>query len=573
MTVQSAIHYDRKLMSKNKFSTIKSFFLKHRFEVLLLVVLLLIAGFLRLYRIGESLQFLGDQGRDALLVARIFKQADPVFIGPVTSIGNMYLGPLYYYFMLPWLWLSYPSPVGPAVAVAILGTLTVLVVYLFGREIFGKRAAGIAAFLVTINAVAIAHSRFSWNPNPEPLVATLMMWAIYRAVTKSSLYWIGVSICFAILTQLHYMALLTLVPAGLVWLYQLVKLYWSKRSGRAVTKEGFEIADSRLLRDRQVRNDDKKAIDSSEMLKQVRHDGGRDKRTFWVATILSIGIFLLSLMPLVLFDLKHGGVNLRAFQDLMGGQNAISQPTGEGLEKIGSILQATHGRSLYIFLDTQIGADWNRNTLFLLGLMAVTIFALYRDRRRLPKGLWLIALWIGVTILGTSAYSHSIYDHYILFALPAVWLFFGWLLASLSRLHLLVAVTVGLLLLAIASYNLQKLSFNAAGPTLSNLRSVAQTTTDRLQPGERYNIVLLSESRDLYGQHYRFFFDTIKGKEPINPEHDSTTEVDTLIIINEEHATEDVLSLPIYEIQAFGQAKSLDSFEAAGNVTVTILRK
>jgi len=498
-----------------------------------MVGLLLIAGFLRLYRIEESLQFLGDQGRDALLVARIFKQGDPVFIGPVTSIGNMYLGPLYYYFMLPWLWLSYPSPVGPAVAVAILGTLTVLVVYLFGREIFGKRAAGIAAFFVAINAVAIAHSRFSWNPNPEPLVATLMMWAIYRAVTKSGWYWIGVSICFAILTQLHYMALLTLVTAGLVWLYQLIILYRSKSI----------------------------------------HKQSSNKKTFWLATVLSILIFLLSLTPLVLFDLKHGGVNLRAFQDLMGGQNAISQPTGEGLEKIGSILQATHGRSLYILLDTQIGADWNRNTIFLLGLIALTIFALYRDRRRLPLGLGLIALWIGVTILGTSAYSHSIYDHYILFALPAVWLFFGWLLASLSRLHLLVAVAVGLLLLAIASYNLQKLSFEGGGKKVGDLQQVAASIAERLEVGENYDIVLVSESRDYYGQHYRYFLDTYEGKEPVNPEHDDTQEVKTLVIIDEQNMGDQVYFLPFYAIPAFGPSQSIDRYHAPTNVTVTILRK
>lgn len=540
-------------MSKTKYSTIKLFLFKHRWEILLVIGLVMVAGFLRLYRLEESMQFLGDQGRDALLVARIFKQGDPVFIGPVTSIGNMYLGPLYYYFMLPWLWLSYPSPLGPAVAVAILGTLTVLVVYLFGREVFGKRAAGIAAILVAINAVAITHSRFSWNPNPQSLVATLMLWAIYRAVSKSSWYWLGVSVCFAILSQLHYMALLTLIPAIVVWLYQLIRLYW--------------------LRVNENKGRHKQAKNSHEMLKQVRGDGKKAQKTFWVATVISMAIFLMSLTPLVLFDLKHGGVNLKAFQDLMGGQNSISQPTGEGWEKVVTILKATRGRAMYVLLDTQIGGEWNRNTIILVSLISLVIFIMYRSRDRLPQGLWLILLWLGTAILGTSLYSHSIYDHYILFALPAVWLLVGWLLASLSRLHLIVAVTVGLLLLVIANYNLQQLSFTGGGKTVKDIKLITTSIADRINEGESYNIVLISDSRDYYGQHYRYFLDTYEGKEPINPEHDDTQQISTLVIIDEQNMGDQVYFLPFYAIPAFGQSQSIDRYQAPTNVTVTILRK
>ncbi len=89
-----------------------------------LILVTLIGSWFRMYRLPDTLQFLGDQGRDAIRVARMFKQGDLVFIGPVTSIGNMYLGPLYYYFMVPWLWLTYPSPLGPAYAVGIISIIT-----------------------------------------------------------------------------------------------------------------------------------------------------------------------------------------------------------------------------------------------------------------------------------------------------------------------------------------------------------------------------------------------------------------------------------------------------------------
>ena len=100
----------------------------------IIFITLICASFLRLYNIPSTVQFLGDQGRDALIVADIFKKLDPVFIGPVTSVGNMYLGPLYYYFMLPFLFLTYPSPMGPVYAVALLGIVTVFLLFYLGKQ-------------------------------------------------------------------------------------------------------------------------------------------------------------------------------------------------------------------------------------------------------------------------------------------------------------------------------------------------------------------------------------------------------------------------------------------------------
>ena len=138
------------------------------------VVAVICGAFFRLYNIPLSFQFLGDQGRDVLIVARMFKELDPVFIGPVTSVGNMYLGPLYYYFMLPWLWLTYPSPLGPQYAVAVLGIVANWLIWVLGKRMMGKWPAAIATVLFAFSQVAVEYTRFSWNPNPIPLVSLFM---------------------------------------------------------------------------------------------------------------------------------------------------------------------------------------------------------------------------------------------------------------------------------------------------------------------------------------------------------------------------------------------------------------
>ena len=101
-------------------------------EATLLIIILIIGAFLRLYRIDEYMTFLGDEGRDVIVVGRFLKEGDLMLVGPGTSIGNMYLGPLYYYMMAPALFLANYSPAGPAIQIALLGIATIFFVWFVG---------------------------------------------------------------------------------------------------------------------------------------------------------------------------------------------------------------------------------------------------------------------------------------------------------------------------------------------------------------------------------------------------------------------------------------------------------
>ena len=99
-------------------------------EAVILITILVVGAFLRLYKIGEYMTFLGDEGRDVIVVRRLLAEGDLILVGPGTSIGNMYLGPLYYYMMAPALFLAGYSPVGPAIQIALLGFATIFFVWL-----------------------------------------------------------------------------------------------------------------------------------------------------------------------------------------------------------------------------------------------------------------------------------------------------------------------------------------------------------------------------------------------------------------------------------------------------------
>ena len=139
---------------KNYEFGIRNWIRSNRVEFALLLIILLIGAIFRLYRIGEYMTFLGDEGRDAIIVRRLLVNFDPILIGPGTSIGNMYLGPLYYYLIAPSLLLAGLSPVGPSIFVALLGVATIFLVWYATRLMFtfkGKPLQGVYSLRVLVS--------------------------------------------------------------------------------------------------------------------------------------------------------------------------------------------------------------------------------------------------------------------------------------------------------------------------------------------------------------------------------------------------------------------------------------
>jgi 4-amino-4-deoxy-L-arabinose transferase-like glycosyltransferase len=130
--------------------------------------------------------FLGDEGRDSLVWLRMIRDGKFTLLGPMTSIGNMYLGPLYSYLMLPF-FILFQSPVGPSVGVALFSIATVYMIWEFGKEWFDEKTGLIAAFLYSISPVVINYSHSSWNPNVMPFFALLTIWGIWQFWQKKSL--------------------------------------------------------------------------------------------------------------------------------------------------------------------------------------------------------------------------------------------------------------------------------------------------------------------------------------------------------------------------------------------------
>jgi len=182
-----------------------------------LVCILLLGAYLRLYKISEYMTFLGDEGRDMLVIKRMIIDHKFTLLGPTASVGGFFLGPIYYYFMLPFVWASGLNPAGAAVMVALFGIATIYMVYRLGRDAFDEWVGFTAAALYAVSPVVIAYSRSSWNPNLVPFFSTALIYFLWRSVVRNEpkwLFWIGVILGIGL--QLHYLFLF-LFPIVLIW--------------------------------------------------------------------------------------------------------------------------------------------------------------------------------------------------------------------------------------------------------------------------------------------------------------------------------------------------------------------
>ena len=489
----------------------------------LVLISVLIASFLRLYNVTESTMFLGDQGRDALIVSRVFTDRDLVFIGPVTSVGNMYLGPFYYYFMLPFLLLSYPSPVGPSVAVAVAGIAFVFLLYYWGRSIIGERAAAIASFLAAVSVVLVDHSRFSWNPNIVPVVSLGLFVSVYHAWKGKSWYWVGAAVAVSILVQLHYVTLLAVAAAGLIWLVDAFRQYSAQRLQK-----------------------------------------------FLGVSVVALVVVALSFAPLVLFDIKHDGLNRKALQTLFVSEKAFSTADAETLSSSRFMTQL-EAQAEHVLFSMYTGIEQRANPA--LGML-VAIWAVWfiTTVRTHPKraGVIILIFSTALSIVGISFYQRTVYDHYILFTSPIVLLLLGFILAQLWRKTGGAALVVVILLLAFLC-NQPLYTFVQRGTPFTTLQATAEQIHQKIQPGQSYAIVLLTPSKDLYGMNFRYFLSLDHDKQPVSPEFSASA--DKLFIIDEEKNLAEPEKQPIYELVTYPGKTVTEKFEVPNGPTVYILEK
>lgn len=444
----------------------------NRKETSALFLILLTGSLLRLYNIDQYMTFLGDEGRDAIIVRRFLVDFDLMLIGPGTSIGNMYLGPLYYYMIAPSLLISNFSPVGPAVMIALLGIFTIWLVWFVTREWFGKNAAVIASLLYAIAPTVIIYSRSSWNPNIMPLFALIAFYSIWKVWTGNRFFWlIVVSISLAFSLQSHYLGLLLFPGVGLFWLITF-----------------------------------------------VRNWNNKELKSFLIYSLISVLIFIFLMSPLVIFDSRHGWINFEALKTFFTDrQTTVNAKVWKSIPNILPISEEMFSRLVAGY--NTVAGKWILVTVFVGMIVGVIsgarkysakdlFFRVYKTRDNYliqTRAFILLFVWLSVAIIGLGLYKQEIYDHYHGFYYVVPFILIGGIIQlakDYSKILYTVFVVglVGLIIVNIQNNPLKSPPNNQ----LERSEVVAQRIIDEAGE-EKFNFAVIAERN--YEGAYQYFLE------------------------------------------------------------------
>jgi 4-amino-4-deoxy-L-arabinose transferase-like glycosyltransferase len=490
-------------------------------------LILLLGFFLRFYRVKDYIVFLGDEGRDALVVYNIL-HGDLTLLGPTSSVGGFFLGPIYYYLMTPFMFLSHFDPVGPAIMVVLFGVATIYLVYRVGREFFNPMAGLIAAFLYAISPIVITYSRSSWNPNVFPFFTISTFYVLYKAILKNKLSWFVVAgILMGINLQIHYLA--TFV-GGIVFIYTLLA--------------GFEFKISYF----------------TQLAKRYLS--------------LFLG-FLIGFAPFLAFEIRHQFANTQnilrfIFESPDTGARGLFIANIEHvfIRLFGGLVLSYPDFSKFYKFDPSVLQIWLVASVF-LGLLSTIFFLILFIKARIEniefKKYLLIFVWLVLGIGLFGLYNKSIYDYYLGFIFPIPFLLVGLLFSEIILIikrpgKVIVSVLLVLLFFLNLRFNPIAVPGNKQVLQVKEISDFVLSKTD----GKPYNFSISGIGNSDHA--YRYFF-KLAGKDPVtilgidqDPERKSVT--DQLLVVCETNPCFP-LGESRQEIAGFGRAQIAGSWDVS----------
>jgi 4-amino-4-deoxy-L-arabinose transferase-like glycosyltransferase len=522
---------DKTTLASTWIKNVKGYLSEHRVEMVLLLVILVVGAFLRLYKISGYMTFLGDEGRDMMVVRRLLVERDLIFVGPGTSVGNMYLGPFYYYLIAPFLWLFNFSPVGPSVMVALFGVATVFLVWYVVAHLFPAKkvnwGALFAALFYAVAPTVIILSHSSWNPNIMPFFALLVVFSLWKVWQEKRLLWlIPLGIFYAIVLQSHYLGLILLPFIAVFWIATFFDLLKEK---------------------------------------------GKKLWRFVLATGGLITSFVLLMSPLILFDAHYNWRNIKSMQLFFtqSGSN-LSFNLLDLIRRIPIVFNN-------VFVSLMSAREGNMAVYVALPIIFLFVWFLFINRQKFSsarlKGYFFIFTWFVFGILGFTFYRQPIYDHYFGFLFPAPFILLGAFVQDIyfsgeKWIKLCVPLlVVGILLPSILNIPLKQ----APNYQLRRSINVARKIVDE-SGGESFNLAVIADRN--YEGAYQYFLELWQAPLlMIDPQKYGETLAEQLFVVCEyEDQTKcQPTSNPKAEVANFGWSKVDKSWNIDGLVLFRLI--
>lgn len=152
-------------------------------KVLLIAFSLLLFGVVKNYWSLPRSMFEADQEYLTLSGREILK-GNFTLLGAKTSVGGMFIGPLYTYVVAAFLWIFHGNPLVVNGLSDFWAAITIPALYLVGRKLYSQRVGLFAAALALLSTNFIDQAEVPPLLSPFPLLSLLFLWILKSSYSK-----------------------------------------------------------------------------------------------------------------------------------------------------------------------------------------------------------------------------------------------------------------------------------------------------------------------------------------------------------------------------------------------------
>ncbi|MBI3379836.1 glycosyltransferase family 39 protein [Candidatus Gottesmanbacteria bacterium] len=352
--------------------------------VFVLVCILVISAFFRFFHISTWLFWGMDQEYEAFLVKNIMTGKHFPLIGVNAADTGLYLGPIFIYLAsIPFLLFS-GNPLGWAISASVIGVFVTYLVYRVGKVMFSETAGLFGSLIYASSFLISFYDRQFWNPMPIPFFSLIIGFFLYKIINNNQkvLLWLFLSLGVAVQCHLSILIFLPLI----------IFVIWKK----------YKIFSKKIL-------------------------------------LFSLGIFLITQLPVITFELKHNFINTKSAITLIKNPSANTNILSTWKDR-NEIFISTLGRIFFVPSPADLFVEsgqckellaYKRNAypeefFFIAFAILVFIFWYISSRKNvksksIQKNRSSIIIVGGIfvsTIFFVELYGRSFFEYYFLFLFP-----------------------------------------------------------------------------------------------------------------------------------------------------------
>ena len=437
------------------------------------IFLFLVFSFiLRIYKLEELFYFTYDESIPAFVGRRMFLWGHIPLIGGVSPFG-VHLTPYFYWFLAGILAIGNFNPIIWGMVGAVLSIVTTFLMYIVGNSFANKKVGLTAAIFWAFSLLANIYDRHLLALYPGPLLSLVVIYSIFKIKKGSENFVYILSLALIIGISADPSNLVFVVFSVLIWIF--FKLPISKK------------------------------------------------------TIIAIFLVLLSLIPLIVFDLKHNFANTRPFLEFWS--RSDNNPSFNPNKLINNFLLFPYAfsRLIYTFGDNEIAKQYSYSSIFveekynsippvfvIISTLLLISFTIYSLRNKINYGWNIISILIIIYFLGIQLYGTifkaDIFEHYLSGLFAVFLLIFAKIVSAFPKKLWLFLISIFVI------FNLSKLLVTKNSLGLTYKKQAIEFVMGNVGDKE-FSIESLSTNWRYSG--YRYLF-TVFGREPVKSYVDST---------------------------------------------------